>query len=584
MPDSSAAKSFAAPSETGTSQGGPRLLIVGLDGGTFDLIEPWVKEGKLPTFARLMREGGYDHLFSTIPPVTPPAWTSFMTGLNPGKHGLFDFLEPRSDRYGMQYTNGRSRKAKSLFRLLSDAGIRVGVMNVPMTYPPEEVNGFLISGMDTPDENCDFTYPSSLKEDLRQAVGGLQVDIRHLGHMRSDAARDATLNDLLELEAQRTRAALYLMERYPTDVMMVVFNATDQVQHHFWHYYDPRHPQYDPEGAKKYGGAMLRIYRKVDESLSLLLAKLPASSAVVMVSDHGAGAAAPNYLYLNRYLQQLGLLKMAETRPSLRSLAMEKADLLLRGLLTPKQKLRLSKMLPKLRERWESYLSFGAVEWGETKAYAFENAAAAPNVWINVQGKRPNGIVSPGKEYDDLIALIREKLMALSDPLTGRPLMRQVFHKSEIYSGPHLDAAPDLILDWWSDPSFVVHQSFPCRRDDPVVVRKEKTLAGGVEWSGTHRSNGVMLFSGPGFRRGGKIGPAQITDMAPTLLYYLGLPVPEYMEGQVITAAFEEAYLAAHPVTYQKGVEDQVQMAGQYTEEEAEKIRQRLAGLGYLEE
>lgn len=563
----------------------PRLFIVGLDGGTFDLIEPWVKEGKLPTFARLMREGGYDHLSSTTPPVTPPAWTSFMTGLNPGKHGLFDFLEPRSDRYGMQYTNGRSRKAKSLFRLLSDAGVRVGVMNVPMTYPPEAVNGFLISGMDTPDEQCDFTYPASLKEELQQAMGGLQVDIRHLGHMRTDAVRDTTLNDLEALEEQRTRAALYLLERYPTDMMMVVFNATDQVQHHFWHYYDPLHPQYDAEGAKKYGEAMLRIYRKIDQSLSRLLSQLPAESAVVLVSDHGAGAAAPNYLYLNRYLQQLGLLKMAASRPSLFSLAMEKADILLRGLLTPQQKLKLSRILPRLREKWESYLSFGAVEWGQTKAYAFENAAAAPNVWINLRGQRPNGIVAPGKEYDDLVAQVREKLLALTDPLTGRPLLRTVYHKSEIYSGPHVASAPDLILDWWNDPSFVVHQSFPCRAGDPVVVRKGKELAGGVEWSGTHRSNGVMLFCGPGFKKGQKIGPARIIDMAPTLLHYLGLPVPEYMDGQVITAAFEETWLAAHPIRWQKGSEmDQVQTEGRYTEEEAEKIRQRLAGLGYLED
>jgi predicted AlkP superfamily phosphohydrolase/phosphomutase len=566
------------------SKNGPRLLIVGLDGGTFDLIDPWVKEGHLPTFARLMREGGYDHLSSTTPPVTPPAWTSFMTGLNPGKHGLFDFLEPRTDRYGMQYTNGRSRKAKSLFRRLSDAGLRVGVMNVPMTYPPEEVNGFLISGMDTPDEECDFTYPSSLKEELRQAIGGLQVDIRHLGHMRTDAVRDATLDDLENLEAQRTRAALYLLSKYPTDVMMVVFNATDQVQHHFWHYYDPRHPQYDAEGAKKYGDAMLRIYRKVDASIAQLLAQLDEACAVVLVSDHGAGASAPNYLYLNRYLQQLGLLKMAETRPSLFSLAMGKADSLLRGVLTPQQKLRLSKLLPGLRERWESYLSFGAVNWGETKAYAFENAAAAPNVWINVKGERPNGIVEPGKAYDDLVALVRAKLLELTDPTTGRPLIRQVFHKSEIYSGPYVVSAPDLILDWWNDPAFVVHQSFPCREGDPVVVPKGKTIAGGVEWSGTHRSNGVMLFRGPGFRKGQKIGPASIIDMAPTLLHYLGLPVPEAMDGKVITTAFEEGHMAAHPITYQTEVEEQVHVEGQYTEEEAEKIRQRLAGLGYLED
>jgi predicted AlkP superfamily phosphohydrolase/phosphomutase len=383
--------------------------------------------------------------------------------------------------------------------------------------------------MDTPDENCEFTYPGSLRDELKRAVGGLQIDIRHLGHMRTDAVRDSTLLALEDLEERRTRAALYLMEHHPTDVMMVVFNATDQAQHHFWHYLDPFHPQYDARGAKKYGDAILRIYKKVDQCIGQLLAKIGPETAVILVSDHGGGPAGPNYVYLNRYLQQLGLLATADHRASgfrpqrWFPKSLQIMDALFRARLTPQQKLKWSRRLPLLREKWESLLSFGAIDWGRTQAYAFENAAAAPNIWINLKGKKPNGIIEPGKEYEELVELLKGKLAELVDPLDGRPIIRKVYHKTEVYHGPYLDDAPDLILDWWNDDHFVVGRSFPCEEGDPVVVRRGKKLAGGVEWSGTHRMNGVSLFKGPGFRKGQQNGTGTIIDMAPTILFYLSI-------------------------------------------------------------
>jgi len=566
----------------------PKILIIGIDGATFDLIEPWADQGKLPTFKSLLDEGVHGELKSTIPPVTAPAWTSFMTGMNPGRHGLFDFLEPNLDRYGMRYTNGRSRKAKTLWNILSEAGLRVGAMNVPMTYPPEPVNGFLISGMDTPDENCEFTYPKSLRDELKRAVGGLQIDIRHLGHMRTDQIRDTTLMALEALEERRTQAALYLLEHRPTDALMVVFNATDQVQHHFWHYFEPSHPQHDAQGAHRYGDAILRIYQKIDDSIARLLRAVSEKTAIILVSDHGAGPVGPNNLYLNRFLQQLGLMKTIDPSPSgfgLPALFSQKVDALLRGWLTPQQKLKWSKRFPRIREKWESFLSFGPVDWKRTKAYAFENAAVAPNIWINLKGKRPNGIVEPGKDYEDTVVFLRKKLLELVDPLTGKPIIPAVYHKNEIYCGPYSDNAPDLILDWWSDSQFVIKQSFPCHEDDPIVVRRGRTLASGTEWSGTHRMNGLMLFKGPGFTKGRQDGGATIIDMAPTVLFYLGVPIPEDMDGKMIEAVFEDSFLRSHPLTYQKigknetGAEEQ----GYYSDAEAEKIRERLAGLGYLE-
>src|SRR6476620_4522062 len=143
-----------------------KLLIIGLDAATFDLINPWVAEGKLSNLARLMSAGTSGRLASVVPPITPPAWTSFMTGKNPGKHGVFDFLETEPGTYSLRYLNGNSRRAKTIWRMLNDAGYTVGTMNIPFTYPPEHLDGFLFSSMAAPTENSPFVYPPALRREL----------------------------------------------------------------------------------------------------------------------------------------------------------------------------------------------------------------------------------------------------------------------------------------------------------------------------------------------------------------------------------------------------------------------------------
>lgn len=221
------------------------VLILGLDGATFDLMLPWIKEGHLPCLGRLVEKGAFSPLRSTIPPITPCAWSSFMTGKNPGKHGLFDFVEPLPDRHGFRFTNASARKGESVWGILSRRGHRVGVLNVPMTYPPEQLNGYCISGLDAPDEQCPYIFPDGLREEFKKEAIDYHLDIRHVGNMRSDARRDRILRDSCAIEAMRTQALRYLSKQYPADFRMLVYTVTDQVQHHFWHYMDAGHDKHD---------------------------------------------------------------------------------------------------------------------------------------------------------------------------------------------------------------------------------------------------------------------------------------------------------------------------------------------------
>jgi predicted AlkP superfamily phosphohydrolase/phosphomutase len=564
------------PTET---KGKPRALVIGLDGATLDLVKPWADEGKLPTLSRLMERGAWGALRSTVPPVTAPAWTSFMTGKNPGRHGIFDFIELKPGTYDVRYTNGGTARARSLWRILGDSGLRVGVVNVPMTYPPEEVNGYLISGLDTPDEESDFIRPAGLARELKERLGGVRLDIRHLGYMNDDGKRDAVLKAMGELEEHRAEVVSYLMETRPVDFLMVVFNATDQVQHHFWHYMDPAHPQYDAGGAARYGAAILDIYRKVDSLAGRLISALPEDASVIVMSDHGAGPMGKRYLHLNRYLADIGVLAFKEKKG--RDLAwLRRMDGFVRSNISPGAKMRLNRLFPSLRGRMESYSAMSMIDWEKTRAFAVEISGTSPNIWINAAGSMPRGTVGRGREYDELVDYIIEKIYEIKDPATGGRFVKRAYRRAEVYEGPSLASAPDIILSWWDSAPFVVK---PSPLDGPPVAYGSGPLRGGSEWSGTHRLEGMTILNGPAFKAGHLAGGAGIADIAPTILHVLGVPVPDDMDGRVMVDALRDGPAVDRPIDYQKGAGPPGREGAPYTDDEAVKVHERLSRLGYMD-
>jgi len=568
----------------------PKVIVIGMDGATFNLIVPWAQEGKLPHMARLLKEGAHGYLESTIPPVTPPAWSSFMTGKNPGKHGIFHFIGMDPESYDVHYINARSRRSQTIWKVFNEAQRTVGVLNVPFTFPPESVDGYMMSGMDTPDEQSDFLRPASLREELEERVGKLRLDIRYLGYMTSNERRDAVLQGLREIDEQRTATALYLMERRPTDLMMIVYTSTDTVGHYFWHYMDPEHPFFDAQGAERYGRAILEVYQRLDQSIGEFLARLPEETAVVLVSDHGNGPTSERVLYLNRYLAQLGLLKFQSDgtgRGRLNRMVqalVKRLDLFLRGNLSAQQKVKLAQRFPTLRRKWESYYSSTAsVDWAATKAYGVEILASPPAIHINLKGVKPQGTVER-EEYSDLVEFLIKRLYELKDPKTGRQLITKVYRREEIYHGPYAERGPDLTLAWWEDGTFNAKPSAPGEEGCPAVTGVQKTDGLKSEWSGNHLLHGILLLKGNPFRPGLTLEGARIIDMAPTLLYLLGVPIPEDMDGRVLKEAFTEDFLAAHLVQFQKGDEAGDQGSGStYSEEEAALVEERLKSLGYLQ-
>ncbi len=567
----------------------PQLMIIGIDSATFDLVDPWMKSGELPNLARLMKEGASGQLTSTTPPVSPPAWASFMTGKNPGKHGIFGFFEPVSNSYTVRHTNGGSRRAKTIWKLLSESGKRIGVINVPMTYPPEEVAGYLIAGMDTPDERSQFIYPPSLQEELVREFGKIETIVYHFRQKLGDSYQSAYQAFKLweRLEERRADLCRHLMRTHPTDLVMVHFFAIDQIQHYFWHYMDPTHPLYDPAGAGTLGGVIKEIYRKIDGLLGELLALLPEETNLIVLSDHGAGPLSSRRIFVNNFLASLGLLQFkdaerpAPTVASAAHLAMQQMDALLKRLLPSRVRTWLTWTFPQARDKFESYIATGQIDWSATKAYS--NEKFGPSIWINLKGLRPHGIVEPGAEYEELLSFITRKLYEVKDPETGAQMITRVYRKEEIYAGPHLDNAPDLLIDEWLDLAFHPAQSTGKHGDRPIVTSekpKGKTIR---EKTGSHRYHGILFLRGQPVKTGVTLAGAKIIDLAPTILHLMGLSVPDDMDGRVLTDALTDEFLADHPITFNKGDGSVQESRPAYSDEDARKVEERLKSLGYIE-
>jgi predicted AlkP superfamily phosphohydrolase/phosphomutase len=379
------------------------------------------------------------------------------------------------------------------------------------------------------------------------------------------------------------------MENYPWDFFITLFSATDFVQHTFWKYMDRAHPQFDEAGAKKYGHVILDTYQRIDRHIGRILEKLDGDTTVILMSDHGAGPL-HKVVNLNRWLEKEGWLTFtgaaqeggssgigASTKRALLQLAQHSSMLVKRT--PPNVKGRLKKLFPGLSGKVESIFLSSTIDWAHTKAFSL---GAYGNIWINLKGREPQGVVEAGAAFKELCEQISERLLSLRDPDTGRRVVEKVYRREELYHGPFADRAPDLIVRW-EDYAYYSRQRFGEREQSVFQTHLTRPLSS-IEMNGYHRLNGIFIMKGKDTPAGKEIQGAQILDVAPTILYLLGVPVPEDMDGKVLMDALGQSYLDSHPVTYEGPelggpVSDREKT---FSEEEEEIVKERLRGLGYL--
>jgi len=583
------------PTLSTTTTSARRVVVVGLDGATFDLIQPWVAQGKLPTLARLLQTSASAPLESVLHPFTAQAWTSMVTGANQAKHRIFDFWERDFSTYGFRLTNASFRALPALWTLLSQAGRHVIVLNVPMTYPPEKVNGVLVSGWDTPGMGAAFTYPLALKAELSALSGGQPYVIVPDDWKYSTAQRgDMVMAELLREIDVRFAVATSLMAREPWDLTFFVVSALDGAAHFLWKYHDPAHPLYDPTvNAQMFSeDPLLQVYQRADQRLGEFLSTLPPDVHVLVVSDHGEGALEVVEIHVNLWLAQQGLLTL-RTPGSRRSLGNAlkwlAAKLVDRGKRALYGRVSFS-TLSRLRHWWPDRLRvtlgeesfFPGVDWAHTLAYSEE---VRGNIWINLQGRDPQGTVAPGAEYETLRDRIITGLQDLRDPRTGKRLVRRVWRREERFSGLFSDRLPDLLVEAEYPDLFRPRGAYAGR--DPVRhLTMEEMRHRRI--TGCHRPTGIFFAHGPAVQPGLSLAPASILDVAPTVLHLLGEPVPNWMDGRVLTEMLTPQALADQPLENRSQTppppvsSDNGAGVQSYDEAEAQEVTDRLAGLGYL--
>lgn len=529
-----------------------RVVIIGLDGFSPDLVERWMGEGRLPALAAIRKRGAVLPLRGLIPPVTFPAWSTCVTGVNPGRHGLVDFTEMVPGKYTIRFMNSRDRKAPALWNILSRAGRRVCVLGVPGTYPPEPVNGIMAAGFDSPVSDAmdrSFVYPPSVYPRLR-GWHFAEFQEHHITPRWYPEAL-ASLERKIEVKEAIT---LDLLLSEPWDFFMVVFGEVDTASHHFWPLEDPTSPRRTGEalGMKH---PIRSIYERLDAVVGRITARVDEDTLVMVVSDHGFGGADNKALHINNYLAEQGWLRYGNQRGSLiKKAVLRWAPVRGRG--------RLFRRFQTYAEKAESRSRFGGIDWCHTRAWSDE-LDYFPSVRLNLAGCEARGAVTP-QAYD---AVIRE-LCALLERLPG---VLKAFPRSALYTGPYVSRAPDIVLDL--DWSGGYRYSCIRARGGPVVENLPPVRwPGGKEagCSGVHRNPAVLAANRPL-----KVEAPGMLDIAPTVLDYLDIPGPE-MEGVSLLTGTK-------PEAAPSGTEWMPHPGKSYTKEEEMLLEDRMRSLGYFE-
>ncbi|HOD95885.1 MAG TPA: alkaline phosphatase family protein [Candidatus Hydrogenedentes bacterium] len=530
----------------------PRVLLIGLDGFSPDLTAQWIEQGHLPHLAMLQEQGYLGALRGVTPPVTYPAWTTCVTGVNPGRHGITDFTISLPGNYGIRFLNSTDRQVPALWNILSSLGKRVCILGVPATYPPEAVNGIMLSGFDSPvADRLDpsYVYPPELFSQVSQWPFSLFQE-----HRISSRWYEEALALLEKKIAVQEEIGCRLLQQEAWDLFMIVLNEADTVSHHFWQLEDTASPRHDPEITAP-DSPILRIYRRLDEAVGRFIDAFDDPGLVLVVSDHGFGGAGVQALHINNYLEACGWLSYKKASQGiLKKAALRWVPMRLRG--------TLFRRFQRLVESLESRARRGGIQWDKTRAWSDE-LDYCPAIRLNVAGREGKGIIPP-EQYASSVS----ELCALLEKLPG---VARAVPRDTVYKGAFADRAADIFLelDWSTGYRASVIRK---RGGAAVEVLQPEAYKGGKEQgcAGVHRNPAFLASSRPLTRK----NPA-MEDIAPAVLSWLGITY-EGMEGKsFLESQVQEETVC--PADWIKASEKK------YTEEEESLLEKRMKALGYFE-
>lgn len=539
-----------------------KVLIIGIDGGTWEVLGPAVEGGFMPCLSGLISGGTSGVIESTIPAITPAAWSCFQTGCRPGKTGVFDFYYWDRAEKKIHCINAGSLPP-TLWEIAGQSGRRVGAINVPMTYPPKTVNGYLVTGILTPSIESEFTFPAGLREELLNAVGDYHIfNLKNIAKKApSNEQFELFLEQMTDIIRVRTEAAKYIIAKEPLDVFMVHFQASDVVQHVFWGYLDRSHESFSEEKRRSVFEKFYKVLDgKISEAIEAYRATAGEDFLTLVVSDHGFQIHRKRF-NLGNWLVERGYLKIdkrAYRKPAAKKFT-EKFRLgrFCRWFLPQRSINKIGKILDP--ERIEVF-------WEESRAFS--------------TGRSSEGFIYLLDEDNDnrekAAAELVFELEKIYDPQTGLKIAEKVYRKEELFEGDRLEHLPDIVIEPSAGYSFTgLYQSGKGLFEDINSITDVHI--------GKHHRDGIFIITGTGIKKGYRTN-ARLEDMTPVVLYYLGIPAHANMDGCVRKEFFTEDFLAGNPEAERvdAAVSPIDRLGSSYTNEDEAKISERLEDLGYL--
>ncbi len=457
-----------------------KVFVLGIDCAPPELIfDRWIDE--LPNLKKLKKNGSYGVLKSSIPPLTCLAWTSFVSSKTASNVDIFDYTYRNNHSYDdLRLISSRDIKADTLWDMFTKIGKKSIILNVPLTYPPKEIDGYMVTDFLTPDTSKDFTHPKEFKKELLEFLKeDYMLDV--YGYRTRD--RNELLKDIYKMTEIHFKTIKYMMNK-KWDFFMAVILGTDRIQHTFWKYFDEGHKQFEDNPELK--DAIKDYYKYIDKEIGEILDKLDGNTVLIIASDHGA--------------------KRMGGRVNFSDWLIKENYLVLKN---------------KVKER--SKLEMSNINWDKTKAFA--TGAFEAQVFVNLKGREPEGIVDE-KDYEKLINELTKKIKDIRDE-DGNKLNTIVFRKEDIFNGKYKEKAPDLLV-YFDNLSWGVN----CSAIGNEGLHSWATLVGPDD--SVHSSEGLFLIFDKSRKGKGNIGERNILDMAPTILEIMNLKIPKDFEGKTI--------------------------------------------------
>ena len=533
-----------------------RTILIGLDGGEFYILNTFIKDGVMPFLKGFIESGVHADLRSVIPVLTPPAWTSLMTGRSPGHHGIMDFFRKESEEgHSIRFNSSQDVKCEMIWSMVNRHGLRATSLNYPLMLPPPPIDGNVMSGGWMTWRQLRLAcHPDGLYDRVKELPDfnprELAMDMSHEAKA-IDGCEQEEIEPWLQLHIRREQhwfnILRHLMETDPCELTAIMFDGVDKIQHLCWRFMDPlcRDDLKSPR-EERIRDLCTEYFRQIDKLIAEIVDMAGPDATVVLASDHGFGMT-KEIFYANAWLEQNGYLAWADSQtPQDSDSSVLGMDQLARHVFT--------------------------LDWDRTRAYA--STPSSNGIYIEVDTSN-NGKGVPAAEYHKFRDELSDALRRTVSPQTGEPVVAHIWTREEAFDGPYKDRAPDLTLALRDCGLISILAS-----DTATKPRKEP--------SGTHRPEGIFIARGPGIREGEELPELSILDVAPMLLYSLGLPIPEDLEGRMPTEAFTSSMLEERPVNSSAAAEPVEQPkeapAEQvYDQQAEEEVLKALRALGYIE-